>query len=235
MCAASLKNVIDNYEVLLGVWEEAHSGRMDGEMKARIIGIETQMHTFDFLYGVFLGELILRRTDNLSKTLQHKTLSAAEGQHLARLTLEVLRSLRDSDRFTAFYTLVVQAQSRFGVADPALPRKRGAPQRFEVGSSAGDFHLTPESHYRQIYFQAIDHATQAIQDRLDQPGYGIYQNLEQFILKASTGMPSPYDAELQFVCDFYKEDLCRIQLEAQLPLLRHLVKEPRKQVLVKCV
>ncbi len=34
----------------------------------------------------------------------------------------------------------------------------------------------------------------------------------------------PYDAELQFVRDFYKEDLSRIQLEAQLPLLRHLIK-----------
>ena len=155
--AASLKSVIDNYEVLLGVWEEAQSGHLDGEMKARIIGVETQMHTFDFLYGVFLGELILRHTDNLSKTLQHKSLSAAEGQHLARLTLEVLRSLRDSDRFTAFYTLVVQGQSRLGQAEPTLPRKRRAPQRFEVGSSAGDFHLTPESHYRQIFFEAIDH------------------------------------------------------------------------------
>ena len=214
--------MIDNYEVLLGVWEEAQSGHLDGEMKARIIGVETQMHTFDFLYGVFLGELILRHTDNLSKTLQHKSLSAAEGQHLARLTLEVLRSLRDSDRFTAFYTLVVQGQSRLGQAEPTLPRKRRASQRFEVGSSAGDFHLTPESHYRQIFFEAIDHVIQAIQDRFDQPGYGIYQNLEQLILKASTGMP--YDAEIQFVCDFYKEDLSRIQLEAQLPLLRHLVK-----------
>ena len=224
--AASLKSVIDNYEVLLGVWEEAQSGRLDGEMKARIIGVETQMHTFNFLYGVFLGELILRHTDNLSKALQHKSLSAAEGQHLARLTLEVLRSLRDSDRFTAFYGLVVQEQSRFGISDPALPRKRRAPQRLEVGSSAGDFHLTPESHYRQIFFEAIDHAIQAIQDRFDQPGYAIYQNLEQLILKACTG--KPYDAELQFVCDFYKEDLSKTQLEAQLPLLRHLVEGPQE-------
>ena len=150
--AASLKSVIDNYEVLLGVWEEAQSGHLDGEMKARIIGVETQMHSFDFLYGVFLGELILRHTDNLSKSLQHKALSAAEGQHLARLTLEVLQSLRDSDRYSAFYSRVVEEQSRFGVTDPVLPRKRRTPQRFEVGSSAGDFHLTPESYYRQIFF-----------------------------------------------------------------------------------
>ena len=68
----------------------------------------------------------------------------------------------------------------------------------------------------------MDHAIQAIQDRFDQPGYGIYQNLEQLILKTSMGMP--YDAELQFVCDFYREDLSKIQLEAQLPLLTQLVK-----------
>ena len=75
---ASLKSVIDSYEVLLGVWEEAQSGHLDGEMKAHIMALR-QMHTFDFLYGMFLGELILRHTDNLSKTLQHKSLSAGEG------------------------------------------------------------------------------------------------------------------------------------------------------------
>ncbi len=94
--------------------------------------------------------------------------------------------------------------------------------RFEAGSSDGDFYPTIESHYRQIYFEALDNAVQAIKDRFNQPGYAVYQNLEQLILKASTGMS--YEDELQFVCDFYKDDLTKIQLEAQLPLLRQLVK-----------
>jgi hypothetical protein len=81
--AATLKSVIDNYEVLLELWEESQRGHLDGEMKSRIVGVETLTHTFDFLFGVFLGELILRHSDNLSKTLQQKTLSAAEGQQLA--------------------------------------------------------------------------------------------------------------------------------------------------------
>ena len=42
---------------------------------------------FDFFFGVSLGALILRHSDNLSKSLRHKTLSAAEGQHIAKLTL----------------------------------------------------------------------------------------------------------------------------------------------------
>lgn len=53
------------------------------------------MGKFDFLFGVSLGALILTHSDNLSKTLQHKVMSAAEGQHIAQLTLSVLKSLCD--------------------------------------------------------------------------------------------------------------------------------------------
>lgn len=147
-------------------------------------------------------------------------MSAAGGQHLARLTLDVLQSIRKPDRFSGFYKLVLIAKDHFSIADPALPRKRRAPKQFEVGSSSGSFHQTPEDHYWQIYFEALDYAIQPIHDRFNQPGYGTYQNLEQLILKACKG--KPYNAELAFVCDFYKEDLSNNQLNAQLPLLQHL-------------
>ena len=54
---------------------------------------------FEFYYGVTLGELILKHTDNLSKTLQHKTISAAEGQECASLTLRTLQSVRSDDTY----------------------------------------------------------------------------------------------------------------------------------------
>lgn len=218
--AASLQSVIDNYEVLLLVWQEALDGSLDGEIRARIIGIEAQMMKFDFLFGICLGSIVLRNSDNLSKTLQHKTLSAAEGQRIAKLTLSVLQKMRSDEQFTSFYQRVIQEQTRFGVADPCLPRKRRAPQRFEVGSSTGDYHVTPEAHYRQIYYGALDHVVEAIKDRFDQPGYRIYHNLEELVVKACKG--EPYNAELDNVCAFYKDDLSRSQLEAQLPLLHPL-------------
>jgi len=43
------------------------------------------MINFDFYFGVYLGEMVLRHTDNLSKTLQKKELSAAEGQQVSNL------------------------------------------------------------------------------------------------------------------------------------------------------
>ena len=43
--AASLQSVLDNYEVLLGVWDESKNSQIESEMKARIIGVETQILT----------------------------------------------------------------------------------------------------------------------------------------------------------------------------------------------
>ena len=91
--AASLQSVLDNYEVLFGVWSDALDSKLNGEMRARIIGVDTHMHAFVFLLGGSLGNLLLRHTDNLSKSLQQKSLSAAEGQKLAKLTVDVLKSL----------------------------------------------------------------------------------------------------------------------------------------------
>ena len=54
---ASLQSVINNYEVLLQVWQEALDGSLDGEMHAHNIGVETQMMKFNFLFGVCLGSL----------------------------------------------------------------------------------------------------------------------------------------------------------------------------------
>ena len=45
-------------------------------LKSEIIGVKTQMQKFDYVFGVVLGERILKHADNLSKTLQHKHLSA---------------------------------------------------------------------------------------------------------------------------------------------------------------
>ncbi len=58
--------MLDNYEILLGVWKEAQEGHLDSEIRARVIRVEAQMLTFDFLFGVSLGSLILRHSDNRS-------------------------------------------------------------------------------------------------------------------------------------------------------------------------
>jgi len=61
------------------------------------------MRYFDFLFGVALGELLLMHSDNLSKTLQHKHLSAAEGQASVDLSVKTLKKIRDDKSFDLFW------------------------------------------------------------------------------------------------------------------------------------
>ena len=221
--AASVQSVLDNYEVLLEVWEESRASSLDSEIRARIIGVEAQMEQFDFLFGLLLASLLLRHSDNLSKALQHKSLSAAEGQHTAKLTVDVLKSLRNDEQFTLFYEKAITYQTRLHVNPPTLPRKRRAPHRFEIGTSEGSHPTTIIDHYRRIYYEALDLVVQGITDRFQQPGYQIYCNLEDLLLKVCRAQD--YEAELDAVCNFYSKDVKKFDLQAQLPLLKAMMTE----------
>ena len=153
--AASIQSVLDNFKVLLEVWEESKASSLDSEIRARIIGVETQMENFDFLFGLLLASLFLRHSDNLSKALQHKSLSAAEGQHTAKLTVDVLKSLRNDEQFTLFYEKAIIYQNNLGVNPPTMPRKRRAPVRLEIGTSEGSHPTSVVDHYRMVYFEHL--------------------------------------------------------------------------------
>ena len=51
------------------------------------------MKTFNYCYGISLGNLTLQHSDNLSRTLQKADILAAEGQEVASMTLQTLKSL----------------------------------------------------------------------------------------------------------------------------------------------
>ena len=117
-----------------------------------------------------LGELILRHTDNLSRTLHHKAFSAAQGQGNARLTVQTLKSLRNDESFNLFCSRVCSTAESFAVEEPQLPRCRRVPKSIDDGTSGGDFHSSPKEYYRQHYYQAINMMVTWITTRFDQPG-----------------------------------------------------------------
>jgi len=51
---------------------------LDRETRARIIGCQAQMTTFEFFYGLNLAYRLYSMTDNLSKTIQKESFSAVE-------------------------------------------------------------------------------------------------------------------------------------------------------------
>ena len=184
VCADALLSIKNNYKVLLSTWEDAVQITKDTESKARIQGVHAQMKKCEFLFGVVLGETILRHTDNLSKTLQAKALSAAEGREIASMVVVTLETLRDDTSFDAFWQKVSMCAESFNIRPPELPRKRKAPKRLQDGLAEAEFPIDVEGYYRQHYFEVIDLAVNGIKDRFDQPGYKVYCNLQQLLFKA---------------------------------------------------
>ena len=72
-----------------------------------------------------LGEVILKHSDNLSSMLQRTSLLAAEGQYIAQMTIETLKSVCSDDSFDLFWQKVSTKVSELDIGDPELPRRRG--------------------------------------------------------------------------------------------------------------
>ena len=201
----------------------------DMEMSARVNRIVFQLEKFDFLFGVMLGEKVLRLADNLSRTLQHKDLSAAEGNRAAHLTCETLTALRKDTEFALFWKEVMKKQHELGVEEPTLPRRHKAPSRFEERTGEPHFPSNVEDDYRVQYFEALDLLIQCIKDRFDQPGYRIYSKLESLLLNAANGVALDEDCFSE-VLDLYAPDFDSSLLESQLQILQTKFSDAPKPV-----
>ena len=69
------------------------AGKLDSEVKARIIGVQNQMCEFHFFYGLNLSQRLFSVSDSLSKILQKESMSVLSGLHLAELTVQTYQKM----------------------------------------------------------------------------------------------------------------------------------------------
>ena len=74
--ATTYMKVLTNYDSLMKLWDISLQGSLDRETRARIIGCQAQMTSFEFFYGLNLAYRLYSVTDNLSKTIQKESFSA---------------------------------------------------------------------------------------------------------------------------------------------------------------
>ena len=222
--ASCFQRIIDNYSALLQEWIVCLDQKLQADVRGRVIGCEAQMNTFDFFFGLNLGERLFSHTDNLSKTLQKTKMSAVSGQRVANVTKQVLEKMRNNECFKSFYdTVLVKSKQHPSVSEPALPRQRRAPSRFEIGTGAPSYPTTPQDHYRRVYFEAIDLMVNAIDLRFNQASYRVYEKMESFLVKCLNCQD--YSTELRYLETNYKDDVNVGTLNAQLEIFKLLMKE----------
>ena len=216
--AKSLRSIIDNFETLQILWDWSLDNCDDTEMKARIRGVDANMQTFEYVFGSYLGELILGHSDNLSRSLQNPDLSAVDGRAIALSTVKTLKTLRHDGKFDLFWEKVTTHQKRLQAGEPKLPRNRRQPKTmtdyFGYGNGAETMYTCPKDYYRKQYYEAVDAAINCIEDRFDQEDFQMYGLLEQVLLRAAKG--ESYEDELTKVIEFYHDDLDEFVLKSQL-------------------
>lgn len=184
------------------------------------------MNTFDFFFGLNLGQRLFSRTDNLSKTLQKIRMSAVSGRRVTDLAKETLQNMRNDTSFTAFYDMVLLKSKNYpSMTEPMLPWRRRALRRIEIGTAEPTYPVTTPDYYRRTctYFESIDLMVNAIDLRFDQPGFTAYAKMESFLVKALNSQDN--STELQFLERFYVDDKNIGMLTAQLEIFKVLTKE----------
>ncbi|XP_052253227.1 zinc finger MYM-type protein 1-like [Dreissena polymorpha] len=231
--AASLCSVLDNYTVLQTLWDTCYEQTKDSEIRSRIVGVRSQMESFDLFFGVHLGYIILRHTDNLSRTLQQKDMSASEGQAVASMTVETLTSKRSDDAYDKFWVDVNSQLDDVDVGEPVVPRRRKMPKRYDVGTGAHEYPATARDRYRQVYFEAFDLVIACIKDRFDQPGYKTYRSLQDLLVCCACG--GDYATHLRSVMDFYRDDFNEQALTTQLETYQVAVRDKKVKTITDIV
>ena len=222
--AKCFKRIIGNYSALMEEWEICLEDKLNSDIRARIIGCQSQMKTFSYFFGLHLSQLIFSHTDNLSKTLQSSKISATSAQTIADLTKKTLASIRTDDSFDLFYANILKSKENLpDISPPVMPRKRRAPQRFEIGEGEPSYVAHPRDMYRIIFFEAIDLLVAAIDQRFDQPAYKEFCKLENLLIKYCKS--NEYTEELEFLQLKYGDEIDIELVETQLPIFKTMMVE----------
>ena len=170
LCANCFQRILDNYAALLQEWTIYLDEKLQSGIHRRIIGCQAQINrTFDFFFGLNLGQRLFFHTDNLSRTLQQTKMSALKGKRVACLTKDFLQKMRNDTSFRSFYDVVLlKSKSYPSMSGPMLPRRTCAPRRIEIGTGGPTYPVTAQYYYRRMYFGAIDLMMNAIDQRFDQ-------------------------------------------------------------------
>ena len=153
------------------LWVECLETKLEPDIKGCIIAVKHKMGAFDYFCGVYLGEMLLKHSDNLSCTIQTLHMSAAECQLVAALTTKTLTKVLTEEAFSLFWERCRKDATELKINEPVLPRKRQCPIRYFLGEGPSKFLDNVKHYYRQIYFESIDPVVNCIKSRFEQKDY----------------------------------------------------------------
>lgn len=154
--AKAIHSVLNNYSVLLNELEIVQQGKDEYAMKAN--GYLNTMEKFKAFFGLQLSFLIFSATEQLSITLQSKDIALQQAVGVFQLAVNFLESQRTEEAFNSFYKRILFDLTE----EPVLLRQRRPPRRIDSNPASTHSFSSPESLYRQYYYEALDTVLQSL-------------------------------------------------------------------------
>ena len=198
----AIDSIIVNYGVLCDCLTEVNAEGRD-EYAIRAGGILHLMEKFSTYYGLKLSHLIFSGAEQLSRVLQGEDTNIQEAIQASKLTLNYFNRLRSDEAFASFYKRVCEESAQH-TANPTLPRYATRPRRLDNGESSHRFQ-TPETYFRQMYFEALDTVRGELEQRFQQRnGIPVAAALEKILLDGINGSLADLPEELD---NYYSKDI----------------------------
>ena len=220
------------YDALFSLWDHwFETGKMDRELKSRIGGVKAQMTTFSFFFGLQLGYRLYAITDNLSKALQEKKMSAISSQRLARATLSTIEAMRNDESFDMFYEHVLKKAEGHNMVEELKKGRKQPKPKYSIlqhvdAYNKGEAHYpeTEKYKFQQIYFEAVNYFVVPLKERFEQPTYVICATIESLLLSLTHGKTPDYDG-MKMIRENYSDEMDILSLDVEIPILKQVFKD----------
>ena len=219
---------------MVELFESIAENCKDSSRRSKARGVLSDMSRFNYFFGSMLGQKVLTLTDILSKALQEPSLSASQAQEMARNTLNKLA--RDRNDFQEFWNEIKDMLQNNDIEVPQESRKRKR-KEFHGERGGAEFHpQNLEEKSRITYYTVYDHVIGQIQERFDQPDYGVYAAMESILIDGMMGKPidchltkeikgackTRCDCKALTVKELYEKEIDIRSLKAELSVLDYL-------------
>lgn len=218
--SGAIDAVIKNYEIIGATLEEIGE-TSNGEASQKTSGLLSLMDKFTTYFGLRLSHSIFAPTEQLSRTLQAKDISAQEATTTVTKTASYLKRQRSDAVFNEFYKRV-KGEAKNLTEGPVLPRQRRIPKRGTVNHSFS----SPDDYFRKQYFEAHDIVIAELDRRFQQNAFTVLKDVENLLIDSGNGKIVSPSAQ---VVELYQDDIALDHLVVQLPILPDLLKTANEE------
>lgn len=114
------------------------------------------MGTFEYCYGVNLGRMLLKHSDNLSCTYINFAYVLCRMSVSSNINHKNIDQSLPEEAFSRFWERCKKAATELKINKSVLSRKRQCLIRYFVGETPSEFCYNVKHHYWQVYFDIID-------------------------------------------------------------------------------